>query len=75
MRLKHLFYVLPLPLRSLFRRNQVEKELDEEMQYHLERQIEQNIGGGMRPDEARYAALRAIGGIEQRKRSVETCEG
>src|SRR2546422_392801 len=67
MRLKHLFYVLPLRLRSLFRRNQVEKELDEEMQYHLERQIEQNIGGGMRPDEARYAALRAIGGIEQRK--------
>ena len=40
MRLKHLFYVLPLRLRSLFRRNQVEKELDEEMQYHLERQIE-----------------------------------
>ena len=67
MRLKHLFYVLPLRLRSLFRRNQVEKELDEEMQYHLERQIEQNIAGGMRPDEARYAALRAIGGIEQRK--------
>jgi hypothetical protein len=37
MRFTHWFYTLPLRLRSLFRRNQVEQELDEELRYHLER--------------------------------------
>src|SRR5215475_8519686 len=67
MRLKHWFYIIPLRLRSLFRRRQVEQELDEELQYHIERQIEENTAKGMTPDESRYAALRAIGGVEQRK--------
>src|SRR5262245_15546477 len=67
MRLKHWFYTAPLRLRSLFRRSQVEQELDGELRYHLERQIEENITKGMTPEEARYAALRAMGGIEQRK--------
>jgi hypothetical protein len=55
MRLKHWFYIIPLRLRSLFRRRQVEQELDEELQYHIERQIEENIAKGMTPEEARYA--------------------
>jgi len=67
MRLKHWLYTAPLRLRSLFRRNQVEQELDEELRYHIERQIEENIAKGMTPEEARYAALRAMGGVEQRK--------
>src|SRR5262245_24819694 len=61
------FYTIPLRLRSLFRRRQVELELDEELRYHLERQIEELINKGMTKEEARYAALRALGGIEQRK--------
>ena len=67
MRLEHWFYIAPLRLRSLFRRAQVDQELDEELRYHLERQTEENIAKGMTPEEARYAALRALGGIEQRK--------
>jgi macrolide transport system ATP-binding/permease protein len=67
MRLKHWLYTVPLRLRSLFRRRQVEQELDEELRYHLERQIEEQISKGMTEEEARYAALRAIGGIERRK--------
>src|SRR5262245_29415751 len=67
MRVKHWFYTVPLRLRSLFRRSQVEQELDEELRYHLERQIEENIARGMTPEEARYAALRAMGGVERRK--------
>src|SRR5262244_1217054 len=67
MRLRHWFYTVPLRLRSLFRRRQVEEELDEELRYHIERQIEENIAKGMTPDEARHAALRAIGGVERRK--------
>jgi predicted permease len=67
MRLTHWFYTIPLRLRSLFRRRQVEQELDEELSYHLERQIEEHIAKGMTPEEARYAAMRAMGGIERRK--------
>ncbi len=67
MRFTRWFYTVPLRLRSLFRRSQVEQELDEELRYHLERQIEELIAKGMTPEEARYAALRALGGIEQRK--------
>lgn len=61
------FYTIPLRLRSLFRRSQVEQELDEELSYHLDRQIEEHIAKGMTPEDARCAAMRALGGIEQRK--------
>ena len=67
MRLKHRFYTILLRLRSLFRRAQVEQELDEELRYHVERQTEENIAKGMTEEEARCAALRAMGGVERRK--------
>jgi hypothetical protein len=59
------FYTLPLRLRSLFRRPQAEQDLDEEMQYHLDMQIKENIQRGMIPSEARYAALRKFGGVDR----------
>src|SRR5215831_358828 len=67
MRIKHWFYTVPLRLRSLFRRAQVERELDEELRYHIERQIEEHLAKGMTAEEARNAALRAMGGVERRK--------
>ena len=39
----------------------------EEMQLHLEQRTEENIAAGMPPDEARFAARREFGGIEQIK--------
>lgn len=67
MRWTRWFYTLPLRLRSLFRRDRVERELDEEFEFHLERRIEQHAATGMSRGEARYAALRAMGGLDQRK--------
>ncbi len=67
MRLEHWLYTIPLRLRSLFRRNQLEQELDEELQIHLEQQIEMEVKRGKTPEEARYRALQAMGGMEQRK--------
>src|SRR5262245_40092430 len=67
MRIRRWFYTVPLRLRSLFRRSQVERELDEELRYHIERQIEENIAKGMMEEEARCAAMRTLGGVEQRK--------
>ncbi len=51
-------------LRALLRRSEVEVELDDELAYHLERQIELNVADGMNPEEARFAALRSFDGIE-----------
>jgi putative ABC transport system permease protein len=60
-------YKLPLRLRSLFRKTGVERELDDELRFHLEKLIEEKAGKGMTSEEARYAALRELGGVEQIK--------
>jgi len=60
-------YKLPLRLRSLFRKDRVEQELSEELRLHLERLIEEKVAQGMTSEEARYAALRELGGVEQIK--------
>ena len=52
-------------LRSLARRGRVERELDKELQFHLEQQKEENLALGMPPAEARRAALRRLGGMAQ----------
>jgi hypothetical protein len=67
MLLEHWFYTFPLRVRSLFRRARVEQELDEELQFHLERAIEQKIAHGLTPEQAQYAARRVLHGLEQRK--------
>jgi predicted permease len=56
-----------LRLRSLLRRSRVERELEDELRFHLEQQIAENVASGMRPEEAEQAARRAIGGLEQFK--------
>jgi predicted permease len=53
--------------RSLFRRNADERDLSDEMRFHLERHIQQNLASGMSPRDARSAALRDFGGLEQVK--------
>ena len=75
MRPQHWLYTIPLRLRSLFRSRQVEHELNEELQYHLEHKIEEGIANGLPPSEARYAAMRAMGGLEQRKEEMRDMRG
>ncbi len=60
-------YKLPLRLRSLFHRNEAELDLSEELQFHLQNQIDEYIAGGMDPREARHSAFRSLGGVEQLK--------
>ena len=60
-------YKLSLRLRSLLTRGRVEQELSDELRYHLERLIEGNLAKGMRIEEARYTALRELGGVDQIK--------
>src|SRR5215813_1806259 len=58
---------LKTALGALLRKTLVERELDEELRYHIERQTEQNIRSGMNPEEARREALKAFGGVGQAK--------
>ena len=59
--------VVAARLRGLFEHKRLEHELDDEVRFHLEMQIEDNLKAGMNPAEARYAALRSFGGIEPMK--------
>src|SRR5215475_12315051 len=49
--------------RLLFyvRRDQFDRELEEEMRFHLEMKAQENAEAGMEPLEARYAAERQFG--------------
>ena len=61
------FASLRVALRSVFRRSRVEAELNEEVQYHVDRLIDQGLAAGLAPEDARRAAIRAMGAIEKSK--------
>ena len=67
MRPKRWLYTIPLRLRSLFRRAQVDHDLDDELRDHIDQKTEAYIASGLAPHEARRQALVEIGGIEKRK--------
>lgn len=67
MRLVNWIYTLPMKLRALLRRRQLERELDDELRYHVERKTEENVANGLSPQEARRQALLDLGGIQQTK--------
>jgi len=48
-------------LQALFRGRENTRRLDDEIQFHLEQQIAENLAAGMSKEEARRAALRAFG--------------
>src|ERR1700724_4501869 len=54
-------------LLGLFQKNKRDAEMAEEMQAHLDLLTERNSAAGMLPHEARNAALRQFGGVEQIK--------
>ena len=66
MRPEHWIYTVPLRLRTLFRKQEVEEELEEEFRYHIEQKTGEYISRGLTPEEAHYAALRDMDGAEQR---------
>jgi predicted permease len=59
-----------LRIRSLFSGTRIERDLDEELRFHVEAHTDELIRSGMSPAAARTAALRAFGGVDQIKESV-----
>ena len=49
-----------LRLQALFLRNRNVQRLDDEIQFHLDQQIAENVAASMSPKEARHAAMRTF---------------
>jgi putative ABC transport system permease protein len=60
---------------SVIARSRRESELDAELRSHLEALTAENERRGMSPEEARYAARREFGGVEQTKESYRERRG
>ena len=60
-----MFTDLLIRLRSLFRRNVAERELSDELQFHLENEIEKRVRSGMTREEAVRRARIDLGGFAQ----------
>jgi hypothetical protein len=70
MMLLRLFSILRSSWRSLFRRNEIDHDLDDEVRAHLALMADEKIAEGMKPEEARRAARIELGGVEQVKDKV-----
>ena len=61
---------MPRWIRRLFQKTRAESELDQELCFHLTRQIADYIASGMSPQEARRRAKLEFGGLERVKEEV-----
>ncbi len=62
-------------LRALVARRSVERDLERELQFHIERETQENLRRGLAPAEARRQALLAFGGVERHRESVRDQRG
>jgi predicted permease len=62
-------------LKRLLRNEQLESELDRELRYHVERQVDEYVRDGMSVDLARRAARARFGGLEQVKEECRDARG
>lgn len=54
-------------LRSLFHRDQLDRDLDDELAFHVAQRVEKNRGAGMDAAEAHYSAHRQLGNVTRIK--------
>src|SRR3954471_15737559 len=62
-------------LRGLLRRESVEREMEEELRFHLRMRAEENVRRGMAPDEAERAALKSFGQLGRVKEYCRDVKG
>lgn len=68
-------YSMRMWVRALFGREAADRELDDELRFHVESATEANIAKGMPPAEARRAALIEAGGLDQAKEKCRDARG
>jgi putative ABC transport system permease protein len=67
--------VIRMRLRAIFRRRRTDEDLNEELQFHLDHQIEEHVARGIAPDAARTLALRQLTGLESQKERCRDARG
>ena len=68
-------HVVRLRLRSLFRSRAVDRDLDDELDFHLSQRIDAEIARGHSSEEARRIALVSIAGVDARKEEIRDARG
>src|SRR6266576_2650729 len=56
-----------LRLKGLFKRRQLDRDLEDELAFHLAKREQRNLEAGMEANEARYAARRQFGNVSWTK--------
>ena len=59
-------------VRAIGRRDDLEREMDEELQFHLDMSIERFVSRGVSRDEARRRAMISFGGVERHKEGARS---
>jgi predicted permease len=62
-------------LRTIFRRKTVEEELDDELRFHCEREVEKQMNSGLVREEALRRARLSFGGLDQVKEECRRARG
>ncbi|HVG84650.1 MAG TPA: ADOP family duplicated permease, partial [Vicinamibacterales bacterium] len=62
-------------LNQWWRRDRLEREVDAEFRYHVDREAEKWIAAGVPPDEARARALRSFGPMDKHKADTREARG
>ena len=68
-------HVLTLRWRSLSSAGQLDRDLDDEIAYHLEQQVEELVARGMDRKDARRTVRRNFGGVQQAKDDCRDARG
>ena len=61
--------------RALFRRDELERELEAELRFYLERDEAENLRSGMSREDSHFAALKSFGQLEQAKEEWRDARG
>jgi putative ABC transport system permease protein len=64
-----------LKLRALLAPTRTEREIDDELRFHIEMETEENVRRGMMPRDARREAFRRFGGVERFKEQTREARG
>jgi len=64
-----------MTLRALVFKSREEREMEQELRFHIEMETEKNVRRGMTPEQARTEALRVFGGVEKVKEQCREAHG
>jgi putative ABC transport system permease protein len=75
MKVTYWFRLVRARLRALLRKDSVEREMEEELRFHMRMRAEENVRRGMTLDEAEHAALRSFGSWERVREACRDVKG